>query len=440
MLGRLTTVYWLTGALAGFCLPAYAVNGFSDTSISPTSEERVAYLPRIAIGTAFAAPTALSGMQLAQNDISVSPETASGGEPLPALTILPPPMVPVPRESARIALLLPLRSEALGRAAAVVRNGFLAAYDRELGSNIKVSVLESGDSTPDILAAYNAASIDHDILVGPLSRAGAAAIAQSGQVRKPTVALTQTDGLGDAEILLPNKMLVIGLSVEQEARQVANWAQTSYPNTKPMVITTNTAWQRRAAKAFALQWQQLGMTSEPVEIRLSEGFLHAHALAQLLHRMQTDPPAFLFAALTAEQTRQLRLAIGREVPVYGTSQLNPLALSDWITAEPMPELDGVRLVDLPWQLQADHPAVMTYPRMVLDAGKRRNADLERLYALGIDAYRVTRELVANHTRFVIDGATGKLTVDMDRNADRFERVEVPAAYRDGVVTPLLAIQ
>jgi len=36
-------------------------------------------------------------------------------------------------------------------------------------------------------------------------------------------------------------------------------------------------------------------------------------------------------------------------------------------------------------LQADHAAVMIYPRQVIAADQKRSADMERLYALGIDA-------------------------------------------------------
>ena len=96
---------------------------------------------------------------------------------------------------------------------------------------------------------------------------------------------------------------------------------------------------------------------------------------------------------------------------------------------PTNELDGVRLLDLPWQVQRDHPAVMVYPHPV-QAG---TADMERLYALGIDAYRVAREISRKPAgRFSIDGVTGRLTVDFGQGPARFERVEQPAVFQHGV--------
>ena len=164
------------------------------------------------------------------------------------------------------------------------------------------------------------------------------------------------------------------------------------------------------------------------------------ALAQLKKRLQTDPPAFIFVALDAAQTRQLRAAVDPGLVLYGTSQLNSLNLAEVAGAEKRPELDGVRLLDLPWQLQADHPAVMVYPRAVTTGTTRRTPDLERLYALGIDAFRVAAEIGAGHDRFTIDGVTGRLTVQFDGiGPATFERLEQQAIYADGVVLPVVTV-
>lgn len=388
---------------------------------------------------------------MVQNDITISPRAidrnASPAPPAPAISLPSLPVLPAspaatgpqPAPEAgpvRIALLLPLRSEALGRAADVVRAGFMASYERSSGDRIAVEVLETGDSTQEVLSAYNIAVSDYDIVVGPLSRSGAAIVAQRGRVTKPTITLTQADGAGEPDAALPPKMLPIGLSVEEEARQAAAWAADDNPGARAFVISTNIAWQRRAAKAFAAQWQRQGQGLETMELTLSGGYLSAAGVVQLLKRIHAERPGLVFAALDASQARQLREAIGTDIPVYGTSQLNPLALPDWPTSDPLPDMNGVRLVDMPWQLVTDHPAVMIYPRLVVNADQRRSADMERLYALGIDAYRVAREIALNQTVFEIDGVTGKLTIDLGARPARFERTQSHAVYQDGVVVPL----
>src|ERR1700693_4657461 len=78
----------------------------------------------------------------------------------------------------RIALLLPGRSGIFGAAADAVRTGFLTAHERDK-QGATVNLIESGDTPAEMLKAYVAALDDNDIIVGPLSRNGAAAIARS---------------------------------------------------------------------------------------------------------------------------------------------------------------------------------------------------------------------------------------------------------------------
>lgn len=331
-----------------------------------------------------------------------------------------------------IALLLPTHSEILRAPSEVLRAGFQAAYEREQ-DGITINIVETGDSVQDIISGYKAASALNDVVVGPLSRTGVTAVAQSEAVDKPTIALTSPDGGENGDIKLPPHMLVIGLSIEEEARQVADWAVSERRKGKALVLYTPTAWQRRAAKAFESHWQQRGREVEAVEVPSNDGFLNGRNLLQLKKQLETDKPAVMFLALDARQARQVRAVIGKEFALYGTSQLNPIALTDRAVAERAAEMDGTRLLDIPWQLQADHPAVMTYPRLVVEADQKRNADLERLYALGIDAYRIAREIADRHTDFEIDGVTGKLKINIDPSHARFERVTQQAVYREGSV-------
>lgn len=327
------------------------------------------------------------------------------------------------RAPVRIALLLPTRSEALGVPASALRAGFMAAHARDR-DGVTVNLIETTDDTDETLSAYMAAKKDNDIIVGPLSRQGVGAIAASGTVTKPTVALNHPDGRG-ADNPIPPNMLVIGLSIEDEARHVAQWAAAEHPGATALVVSGNTSWQRRLAAAFAAQWKQLGYPVQSSELIASNGYLSEPAIHQLKTRIDAEPPALMFAALDADQLRQVRAIVGAELPAYGASSVNPGAAA----GTSLPELDGVRLLDMPWQIQADHPAVMTYPRY---AGAGRTPDLDRLYALGIDAYRVTLEIAKKPVgAFRLDGVTGRLAVDFGNGVSRFERVEPAAVFQSG---------
>lgn len=370
------------------------------------------------------------------------------GEAAPASPALPVPSQPVREPSApladlpsttpvagtkRIALLLPLRSPTLGRAADAVRAGFFAAYERER-QGIEVTLVATGDAPQDVLAGYRNASIAHDIVVGPLTRSGVTMLARSGEVMRPTIALTTPDYADGTNIQPPPLMLAMGLSIEDEARQVAEWARRDQANALAYVVHTPTAWQRRAARAFVERWRSGGGKAELMELEMVDGFLSPTALHELRGRLSAEPNAFMFAALDAGQARQLRESVGRQYPLYGTSQLNPVALADRASTEPALVMEGANLLDIPWQLQPDHPAVMAYPLQAMPADQRRVADLERLYALGIDAYRVARHLAAQHTNFEVDGVTGHLQVRFDRFGPSFARTVQQAVYRGGIVT------
>jgi outer membrane PBP1 activator LpoA protein len=70
---------------------------------------------------------------------------------------------------------------------------------------------------------------------------------------------------------------------------------------------------------------------------------------------------------------------------------------------------------------------MTYPR----AAAAYSAELDRLYALGIDAYRVAAEWLLGTARFEVDGVTGHLVVDAA--GGRVERSPVLAVFAGGRV-------
>lgn len=124
----------------------------------------------------------------------------------------------------RVALLLPLRSGVFGAAADAVRTGFLTASERTR-DNLVITIIETGDSAQDVLSAYNDAATKYDIIVGPLARSAVTALAQSNNIVKPTIALAQPDLSDGADQRLPSQLLLMGLSIEDEARQVAAWAE-----------------------------------------------------------------------------------------------------------------------------------------------------------------------------------------------------------------------
>ncbi|MYM41275.1 penicillin-binding protein activator [Duganella qianjiadongensis] len=334
----------------------------------------------------------------------------------------------------RIALLLPLQAEALAQAAAAVRDGVQAAWEREPDS-ISITTIATTDVAQDVLYSYAHAVQQYDVVIGPLSRAAVSTLAESVLVTKPTIVLNYPEGHGGA---LPTLMLAMGLSLEDQARQLARRALQDGVTASASIISTTTPWQRRVAGAFADQWQDDGKVANIEELGTPEGELGEAEILQWYARLRTERPGLLFSAMGAEQTRHLLAVLADadasepdpvlpRLRLYGTSALN--------NGTALPALNGLRLLDMPWRLQPDHAAVMSYPHTAGALGP----DLERLYALGIDAYRVARAISRQPDGTIrLDGVTGQLSVEFGRGPARFERREAVAEFRDGqpqVLTP-----
>jgi outer membrane PBP1 activator LpoA protein len=396
-------------------------------------------------GTPCGAPGRLCAPIVANTSAPTGP--AAPAPPLPAARTTPVAAPPSDMEETRagsgpgglpvirIGLLLPLRSDTLGAPAEAVRAGFMAAFERD-GAGFAVNLVESGETAPEALLAYAGASRANDLVVGPLARSAVAALAASELVTKPTIALNHPDGRATSESARAPQLLVMGLSIEDEAQQVANWASAEHPGGTALIVSGASAWQHRIAAAFGAHWKLLGFPSQVVELAASDGYLNEAGLADLRARIGNAPPALLFTALDAEQLRQLRAALGAALgtalPCYGTSSVNPGTRP----GQALAELDGVRVLDLPWEVQPDHGAVMVYPRWS-GAGAGGALDLDRLYALGIDAFRVAREIALTPAgRFELDGVTGRLSISFGLGPASFERIEPAVVYRAGAFTPV----
>jgi len=134
----------------------------------------------------------------------------------------------------------------------------------------------------------------------------------------------------------------------------------------------------------------------------------------------------VFLALDPTDSRLVRPYVSGMLPVYATS------LSVDPRAEPTVNVDlqGVRYMDMPWFVQPDHPAVMVYPA----PRSPMSVEQERLYAFGIDAFRLALQLTKADARAPLDGVTGKITLE----GNAFVRSLVPVEVDGGRVIPVRA--
>lgn len=315
-----------------------------------------------------------------------------------------------------IALLLPLHSPSFGSAAEVVRQGFVTAAMREKPLPLIIKIYATTDDPLDILMSYREALYAGAVMVvGPLTRDGVSALASSRFVTVPTLTLNTPDTENDS--FMPPNLYLFGLQMENEASQAAELAAKEN-RSHAIIINSNTALSTRLKVAFAEKWRQKNnyATSESLLFDHTPNFLNT------LRKHTEGNETVVFLALDAKKSRLLRSYLNPSTPTYATSQIY-IGNEDVLFNH---DLNNTKFMDMPWLLQPDHPAVMAYKQLDTAMSK----DQERLYALGIDAYRLMAMMLYAHAAYEIslDGVTGYIHFVPP---NQFVRESIPAKFENG---------
>ena len=366
-----------------------------------------------------ATPLTQVPLPTARPERTTAPAAGAPAQPsAPAQPTTTPASAPVPKRepiaegpAPHVALILPTLSALLGSVADAVRQGYFAASEADGRNALPVRLYATADDGPAVLESCRKAQKDGAVLVvAGLTRDGASLLAQSDCPRQPTLVLNQPQ-----ERQLPPRMYSISLGAEQEARQAAllaindGWVSA-------IVITSPSPLSQRVHEAFEREWSRAA--GELRRLVFTGGPDDAPVIKDRLSGMQGD---MVFLALDRTTTLAVRPYISATLPVYTTS----LSVDPRADATVNLDLEGVRYVDMPWFVQPDHPAVMVYPA----PRNPMSVEQERLYAFGIDAYRLCSLLLQSDARtFSLDGVTGRISLEADRH---FVRTLVPAGIDEG---------
>ena len=331
---------------------------------------------------------------------------------------------------AQIALLLPLNGK-LADAAAAIRDGVLAAYYDTPDTTLqpRLQIIDSGDTADSALAAYQQAVLDGaQFVIGPLRKEAVQTLAIQPQLAVPVLALNQLE-----EQSLANPSLYqFGLAPEDEAREVARLAwREGY--TRTIALLPESEWGERVYTAFAEEWRMLGgeildarrydnsktdhgkIISDSLHLDSSKA-RHQQLTRQLGMTLEFEPRRredvdFFFLIASPNQARLIRPQLSfyraTSIPVYATSRVysgQPNAAQDT-------DMNGIVFCDMPWMLVKD--SNWQHLQQTINDFWPMTADrYARLYALGIDAYRLVPYLGhANAGLFgAYRGVTGNLTL------------------------------
>jgi len=337
--------------------------------------------------------------------IAATPPAAVESEALPA-----PPVLPTEKPFPHIALLLPLQSTDFGPAADAVRQGFMAAINPKR-LVLPVRVYSNFDENNGVVAIYRQAIANGArAVVGPLTRSGVSALAAEKDIPVPTLALNIVESQTDKPLYF------FGMAVEAEARQAAQLAKQQGLH-QAIIITARSPLSQRLQAAFEEEWNGSAKDKDRGILREIEFNDDPAVFADIADLTDT----VVFLASGAAKARLIRPYLSNKLPIYATSQIfvgNDNTLTNY-------DLNGIRFVDMPWLLQPDHPAVMIYPR----PSAPLSIDRERLYALGIDSFRLIQLLLTNRvaTALPLDGVTGQIQL----SGHTFQRTPIPAVFVQG---------
>jgi len=269
------------------------------------------------------------------------------------------------------------------------------------------------EGTALLEACRYAQSTGASLVVAGLTRDGAQSLALSDCARQPVLALNEIRGEA------PIGMYTISPSLEQEARQAALQAMSDGLR-MAIIVGGNSALSKRIQEAFEREWNRAAGESR----KLAYNGVPDEAPA-MQDRIANARGDMVFFALDPVEARAVRPYVSAMMPVYATSySVNPRA--DQIVNV---DLQGVRYAEMPWFVQPDHPAVMIYPQPKVPLP----VEQERLYALGIDAYRIGQQLLRGEEKKPLDGVTGRIVLEGEH---QFARTLEPAEIDGGRVVPL----
>ncbi|MGV8844638.1 MAG: penicillin-binding protein activator [Pseudomonas sp.] len=349
----------------------------------------------------------------------------------------------------KIALLLPQEGP-LAAVARALRDGFLAAHyqAQQAGQNPPSVKFYDSSQLTSLDDFYRQAQADGiQLVVGPLEKTLVKQLGAREQLPITTLALNYSESGQEG----PTQLFQFGLAAEDEAREVARraWADGLR---RAVALTPQGEWGKRVADAFRQSWQEAGGTliaAEPIatpvrlaqqiadlfQLRQSEArskdlqkTLGSSVAAQPVRRQDID---FIFLAATPLQAQQINPTLAfqyaGDIPVYATSHLYS---ANGNKAQYL-DLDGIRFCETPWLLDTES----ALRQQVVSQWPQAGGSLGRLYAMGVDAYRLAPRLsqlkALPQTR--IDGLSGSLSLNASQ---RIERQLPWAQFRDGQVVRL----
>ena len=326
-----------------------------------------------------------------------------------------------------VALMLPLSGK-LATTGKAVRDGLMAAYYSAKQSGAQVPEIRIYDTakSADFWSLYKQAILDgNELVIGPLKKSSVQRLQQESRLPVPTLALNygNRDSLEN-----PDQLFQYGLAVEDEAQLTAYYArQQGYQSA--IALMPKGPWGERVFERFSEAWQAQG--GKLIEAQFFSGAADynkvisrlfaiddSEARARSMRRqlglkLESQPRRredvdFIFVAALPKQARQIKPTLAfnfaSDIPMPATSQI----YSGTPSRSKDRDLNDVVFCDIPWMLEKS-----PLRKQVQSLWPRAKGSLDRLYALGVDAFQLYPRLgqIKVFKYSSLQGETGRLSMD-----------------------------
>lgn len=339
----------------------------------------------------------------------------------------------LPQKTKSIAILLP-ESGPYAQVAEAIKQGILAAhYTGKARTKLHFINTQAGikNNISLVKVAYEKAlKLNASIVIGPLDKTTIEILAESANLPIPVIALNHLPYSQQVDNLYQ-----FGLAPEDDAISAAKNAMAKGYK-RAVMFSPDAEWGQRAAIAFKKQWLSQGgvllnqaiynenehdyssVITPVFDLSLSK--LRYQSLKRILtpamkidfepRRRQDIDIIFLIAQpLKARQlVPQFKFHRSGQLPIVATSH----AYSGAINKQQDIDLNSLFINDIPWAFPEIAHNDLAY-QTIKKQQSPTFGQLIRLYALGVDAYRLTTQI--NQSRLSSDmnfqGATGLLSID-----------------------------
>ena len=337
----------------------------------------------------------------------------------------------LPKKIGHIAILLPA-SGPYAEVARAIREGISAAHYAE-NSETKLHFIETQTDSisglSNVQYAYQQAiDLNASLVIGPLDKESIQVLSHAPQLPIPVLALNRLSGFQQK----PN-LYQFGLAPEDDAIAAAKNAMAKGYR-RAVVVAPDAAWGQRVAAAFEAQWLSqggvllgqasyneaehdyanvitplLGLSASEQRYKKVRQTLGIPAEFEPRRRQDID---LIFLAARPNKARQLvpqfKYHRSGQLPIIATSH----AYSGREDTQQDIDLNGLFINDIPWAFPELAEDDYTYQALTQQQSTSFGR-LLRLYALGADAYRLSKELnsLSHSPTLSFQGATGALSID-----------------------------